>query len=90
MTEELSLEEFRQHWTDALAAFGAHIEVEVLPDGVESRTRGAWLDSEAEELDRPTRVRVVNHKCVTGPVLVEIDEQRMRIAAAFRSEAGGG
>ena len=77
-----------------MAAFGARIEVDVLPEYIESRTRGEWLAEPPglEDMDRPVCVRVVNREYVTGAVLVEIDEQRDRIAAAFRdaARAGGG
>lgn len=89
--DERSYQGLRQHWTDALAAFGARIEVDVLPESNEHRSRSDWLGaSEALDMDRPVRIRVVGREYVTGPVLVEIDEQRDRIAAAFRELANGG
>lgn len=85
---ESSRGELRQHWIDALAAFGARIEVEVLPDHIEHHNSVGW--SGEENMDRPTRIRVVNRQYVTGPVLVEIDEQRDLIAAAFSRELTNG
>lgn len=82
-----ALQGLRAHWACALAAFGARIEVDVLPEHIESRTSSDWIGDE-EDMDRPMRVRVVGREYVTGPVLVEIDEQRDRIAAAFGN--GGG
>lgn len=83
MPLEPEVEAFRQHWVDCLAAFGAWIEIEVLPDHIEHRTRGEWLGDPSGVGERPVRIRVVNRRFVTGVVLKELDEQRSRIVAAF-------
>lgn len=79
------LDTFRQHWTDALAAFGAHIEIYPLPGHEECQ----GMDETGE---RPVRVVVVGRERVSGPVLVELDKCRERIVQAFsdlESEARG-
>jgi hypothetical protein len=78
-------EQFKQRWIDCLDAFGARLEIDVLPDWIENRTRSAWLPSDDEEAveDRPVRMRIVGRQYVTGPVLVELDANRQKIVAAF-------
>lgn len=77
------LQSFREKWTDALAAFGASIEVHRLPDGIENReSYKAFLDDSGVE-ERPVRVVVVGREYVTGPVLVELDANREKIVRAL-------
>lgn len=88
MKDPSDLQTFRQHWIDALAAFGAHIEIHQLPEGVEHRQSfSAFLSSASEadsEVDEsPVRVVVVGRKYVSGPVLVELDKCREQIVQAF-------
>jgi hypothetical protein len=79
-----------------MAAFGARIVVEVLPDFVEHRPRNGWLGDDGIDntgsLERPVRIRVVGRERVSGPVLVELDNERAKVVAAFapRQNVGGG
>lgn len=86
MSESMTLDAFRQHWTDALAAFGAHIEIYQLPEGIEKRRKYSAFVNEAEVDERPVRVVVVGRERVSGPVLVEMDKCRERIVQAFSAK----
>lgn len=77
----------REHVEDRLAACGAYLEVDTLPEWIENRPRFKAFGEGLEMRDDFHRIRVVNWQCVPGPLLVWIDDHRDEIIRIWTSAA---